>query len=672
MKKRICLAICVVLTGLGQMCAVAAPGDLLQTFLNPTPANGDYFGYSIASVGSNVLIGAHWDDTSAENAGVAYLFDVSTGGLLQTFLNPTPTAGEALGISVAGIGDSIFVGASDNSNIATYAGAAYSFNANTGLLERTFLNPTPTKYDMFGRSVAVVGDNILVGAPRDNTGATDAGAAYLFDVSTGNLSQTFLNPAPDYKDYFGHCVAGLGNDVLVGVYLDDAGATNAGIAYSLNGATGSLAQIFSNPTPDETGAFGDQFGISVAGFGNKVVVGAWLDDSGATDAGAAYLFDGLTGELLLTLLNPTPDIDERFGRSVAVVGDNILVGAPRDNTGATDAGAAYLFDGLTGELLLTLLNPTPADYDEFGQSVAGLGNNILIGANLDDISATNAGAAYLFEGVPEPSAPPVADADGPYTIYVGDTLTLDANGSTDVDDDIVSYMWDLDDVESFETDAGGQAVFDVNYADLQSLGLLVDHTYNIHVQVTDSEGQSDVNESTLRIEPKPALWVAVDIKPGSCPNPLNVKSKGVLPVAILGTDDYDVTTIDPTSIRLTGVEPLRSSFEDVATPVSDSNDCNCTTDGPDGFLDLTLKFKTQRIVEAIGDVNDGDVRALTLTGVLFDPMPLETPIEGADCILIRGRHMPFNKADINKDGVVNGVDFAIFAQNWLQSSIVQD
>ncbi|MHC4084601.1 MAG: hypothetical protein ACYSWZ_02230 [Planctomycetota bacterium] len=171
------------------------------------------------------------------------------------------------------------------------------------------------------------------------------------------------------------------------------------------------------------------------------------------------------------------------------------------------------------------------------------------------------------------------------------------------------------------------------------------------------------------LTPVPAvLEVAVDIKPGSCPNPVNVKSSGVLPIAILGTVDYDVTTIDPTSIRLTGVEPLRSGYEDVATPVSDSNDCNCITEGPDGFLDLTLKFKTQRIVEAVGDVNDGDVLTLELTGVLYD----ETPIEGADCILIRGRHKPINPADINKDGVVDVADFAIFAKNWLQSSIVEE
>jgi len=269
-------------------------------------------------------------------------------------------------------------------------------------------------------------------------------------------------------------------------------------------------------------------------------------------------------------------------------------------------------------------------------------------------------------------AAPVADADGPYSIFVGDVLTLDASGSTDADDDIVSFLWDLDDDEVFETDAGNQPVFDVNFAELQSLGLLINYTYTIGLKVTDSKGQSDVADSKLIIVPKPAVKVAVDIKPGGCPNPVNVKSKGVLPIAVLGTDDYDVTTIDPTSIRLAGVEPLRSGYEDVGRPVLDANDCNCTDEGPDGLVDLALKFETQRIVEAIGDVNDGDVRVLELTGVLIDPIPFETPIEGADCILIRGRHKPINPADINKDRVVDMLDFSEIAENWLQTSIVDE
>lgn len=273
-----------------------------------------------------------------------------------------------------------------------------------------------------------------------------------------------------------------------------------------------------------------------------------------------------------------------------------------------------------------------------------------------------------FRVIPESATPPIADADGPYSIYVGDTLTLDASGSTDADDYIVSYIWNLDDDDdgTFETYAGGQAIFDVNYTYLESLGLIVGDTYDIHLKVTDSVGQSDTADSTLTIVPP--IEVAVDIKPGSCPNPLNVKSRGVLPVAILGSQEFDVTDVDVASIQLAGVDPNRSSYEDVATPVTDENECECTEDANDGYLDLTLKFKTQEIVEAIGDVDHGDVLTLDLDGVLFG----ERPIVGTDCIVIRGRHKPFNEADINKDGVVNMTDFTLMTKNWLQSSIVDE
>lgn len=172
----------------------------------------------------------------------------------------------------------------------------------------------------------------------------------------------------------------------------------------------------------------------------------------------------------------------------------------------------------------------------------------------------------------------------------------------------------------------------------------------------------------LTIIPEVIVEVAVDIKPQSCPNPFNVNSKGVLPVAILGTEEFDVSTIVPTSVRLAGVEPIRDSLEDVAAPLVDPNECECSTNGPDGFTDLTLKFETQAVLEALGEVNTGDILTLRLTGVLND----ETSIEGADCVVIVGRFKPINKADINKDGFVNAVDIAIVAENWLNSSIVEE
>jgi hypothetical protein len=135
--------------------------------------------------------------------------------------------------------------------------------------------------------------------------------------------------------------------------------------------------------------------------------------------------------------------------------------------------------------------------------------------------------------------------------------------------------------------------------------------------------------------------VALDIRPGACPNPLNVKSNGVLPVALLGQADFDVAMIDPESLLMEGVAPLRSSFEDVAAPnAPEAEPCDCNDDGPDGYTDLTLKFRTQEIVEALGDVFDGETRALTITGVTVDGVAFE----GTDCVRILKKGAAFETA----------------------------
>jgi hypothetical protein len=158
----------------------------------------------------------------------------------------------------------------------------------------------------------------------------------------------------------------------------------------------------------------------------------------------------------------------------------------------------------------------------------------------------------------------------------------------------------------------------------------------------------------------PVRQVSVDIKPGSCPNPLNVKSRGgytmspakrglgtgmsaVLPVAILGEVDFDVNDIDPASVRLAGVAPWRWNTEDVATPVADgAAACECTTVGSDGFTDLTLKFPRSAIADALGSVSKGDEITLALTGRLTDG----TMLEGSDCVIIRGQAPAPNFASV--------------------------
>lgn len=129
----------------------------------------------------------------------------------------------------------------------------------------------------------------------------------------------------------------------------------------------------------------------------------------------------------------------------------------------------------------------------------------------------------------------------------------------------------------------------------------------------------------------PVIEVDFDIRPTSCPNPLNVKAGGDLPVAILGSANFDVNDIDLSTLQLEGVSAIRTNIEDVTGPVTDpEDDCECNTDGPDGFQDLTIKFDNRAIASALGDVIDGEQVQLNITGALKDG----TPISGLDCVSI--------------------------------------
>ncbi|HPI32194.1 MAG TPA: C10 family peptidase, partial [candidate division Zixibacteria bacterium] len=127
--------------------------------------------------------------------------------------------------------------------------------------------------------------------------------------------------------------------------------------------------------------------------------------------------------------------------------------------------------------------------------------------------------------------------------------------------------------------------------------------------------------------------VPFDLHPTSCPNPIAVKS--VVPAAILGTSDFDVLDVDPSSLRARGVAPLRWTYEDVSTPVGDdpNQNCECTRAKGDGRKDLTLKFDHAALVAtfAPGELVDGGSVMLQITGLLKDG----TPLAGGDCLILR-------------------------------------
>jgi hypothetical protein len=120
---------------------------------------------------------------------------------------------------------------------------------------------------------------------------------------------------------------------------------------------------------------------------------------------------------------------------------------------------------------------------------------------------------------------------------------------------------------------------------------------------TDSCGDSA--SCTQRIDiVKQILFL--DIHPTSCPNPVNISGNGVIPAAILGTANFDVTTIDPNSVQLWGLNcdggpvlPTQHAYEDVSTPYTGNQLCGCNTLHGDGYVDLTLKFNKQAVVQAL-------------------------------------------------------------------------
>jgi DNA-binding beta-propeller fold protein YncE len=161
-------------------------------------------------------------------------------------------------------------------------------------------------------------------------------------------------------------------------------------------------------------------------------------------------------------------------------------------------------------------------------------------------------------------------------------------------------------------------------------GVAVDNSGNVYVTDSYNHRIQKFGNSSIQVE--------IDIKPGSDSNPLNVKSKGVLPVAILGSNPLDLANIDTTTIRLSrdGFEeeddprPIRWNYEDVLTSSEAELYDHYHERDAVGHTDLTLKFRMQAIVEAIGHVIDGEEVVLTIRGNLFDG----TQFEGKDSVRI--------------------------------------
>jgi hypothetical protein len=386
------------------------------------PGEDSEFGRAVSVSGTTLVVGASGDATEGFQAGAGYVYvRGGSGWVLQQKVLPGPGDYTAFGSAVAISGDTAVFGAYGDAQNGAFAGAAYVFvrSGTVWSLQQKITAFDGAPKDFFGCSVALSGDTLVIGASADDDKGDESGSLYVFTRSGAvwSLQQKVVPSDGAAGADFGASVALDGQTLVAGAPNDVSSgiATGSAYVYLRSGAVWSLQKKLL----PLAGADGDGFGEAVALSGDTAVVGAYQDDSNGADAGAAYVFvrTGTSWSQQQKLLASDGAESDAFGWSVAVAGEQALVGAFQSDAPAGDSGAAYLFDrsGTTWSQSQKLTASDGLAGDLVGFSVALVSNLGVTGANGRDDGAVSAGAAYLFES-PLSVSPAVVPALASYRL----------------------------------------------------------------------------------------------------------------------------------------------------------------------------------------------------------------------------------------------------------------
>jgi FG-GAP repeat/Bacterial Ig-like domain len=388
-------------------------------------AYGDNFGYSVAISGDTALVGATHDAVGGNaNQGSAYVFTRSGGSWSQQaqLTASDGAAGDWFGNSVAISGDTALVGAhNDTVGGKASQGSAYVFTrSGASWSQQAQLTASDGAVgDCFGSSVALSGDTALVGVPYSSDKGSQ-GSAYVFTRSGASWSQQAQLTASDGAagDWFGYSVAISGDTALVGAPFDSVGANyRQGSASVFTRSGGSWSQQAQLTASD--GAVDVWFGYSVAISGDTALVGAYWDTVGGNAyQGSAYVFtrSGASWSQQAQLTASDGAYGDNFGYSVAISGDTALVGVHNDTVGGNaNQGSAYVFtrSGGSWSQQTQLTASDGAANDWFGYSVALSGDTALVGAYTDTVGGNPLqGSAYVFSPGSVDTTAPTTTASG--------------------------------------------------------------------------------------------------------------------------------------------------------------------------------------------------------------------------------------------------------------------
>jgi len=427
-------------------------------------ATGDNMGYSVAVSGDTAVIGAYLNDEGAAvDAGSAYVFlrtSATNWTRQQRLVIPSPATNDNFGFSVAISGDTLAVASPFDEG----SGSVYVYTRSAGVwtLQQRVAPVDIAPADNFGFSVALDGDTLVVGANLDDTSVVDSGSAYVFTRTAGTWSQQQRLTSTDLEanDQFGAAVAVSGDRVIVGAPKDSNGfGIQAGGAYvfARSGSTWTQQAKLSQ----QTGAPSDEFGTSVAINGSSAIVGQPFRDAGVINNGgraSVFVETASVWNFQAHLLPSDAASNDFFGHSVAIAGQLAVVGAYVDDlTSVINAGSAYVFkrNGSAWSQLDKYIASDAGLNDNFGFGVALSGGTAIVGAPMDDNSfGNNAGAAYVFNNGTATTTTLNVSSN---SLVFGQSLTLTAQVSGGTPTGSVTFLNGASPLGTVAVNGAGQA-----------------------------------------------------------------------------------------------------------------------------------------------------------------------------------------------------------------------
>jgi hypothetical protein len=424
----------------GITCHAATNSYELRNELRASDASADdQFGFSVATDGVHVFIGARRYDNGASNVGAVYVFELDGSGVLTEVAKLLASDGDTndqLGYSLAIDGDVLVAGAAAADGFSR--GAAYVFERPPGgwsgeIFSSAKLIPSDrATSDRVGADVAIDGDTIAVGAPGDDDAAGQEGAVYIFEKPPTGWSDAGsefakLVPAPRPGANAGE--TGLSIAIEAGVVVSGSlsqtqdSDTRQGRGLVFLEPPGGWAGVLNESAVllASDGQSGDRLGRGVAIQDGVIALGAVNWDGASNNSGAVYVFEeppgGWSGDVneVAILTSSVPFNGEVLGLDLAMNGPWIVAGSDYGGAAGGTRESVYLFQrphgGWSGSLQeFQRLEDDVSGENDFGVQVAIGPNRIVTGAAFDDLLASNAGRAYVyaidsvfrdvFEGVP--------------------------------------------------------------------------------------------------------------------------------------------------------------------------------------------------------------------------------------------------------------------------------